>query len=328
MNFPQTRMRRTRMKKFSRDLCRENNISKSNLILPVFVRPGTQGAEEIGSMPGVFRHDSNSLLKICESALNIGIPAVAVFPIVQGSQKSASASSAWDASGLVPTIVRSIKKNFPELGVITDIALDPYTLDGQDGLCNNLGEVDNDATIAALIKQSLCHAEAGTDIIAPSDMMDGRIGEIRKSLEQMRFTNVMILSYAAKYSSSFYGPFREAINSKSSLGISDKHSYQMDPANVSEAMREVALDVSEGADIVMVKPGLPYLDIISKIRDRFDCPVFAYNVSGEYSMIKAAAQNGWLDERKVVMEAMLSFKRAGASGIFTYHALDVAKWLT
>jgi porphobilinogen synthase len=326
-HFPFTRMRRIRMKSFARDLRREHHLTAQDLILPLFVKEGAGKPEPVTSMPGVFRHSVSQLLEVAAEAFHAGIPAVALFPVIGKSKKSLDAKAAWDDKGLVPETIRAIKKKLPELGIITDVALDPYTTHGQDGLIDKAGEILNDATVAALVKQALSHAKAGADIVAPSDMMDGRVGAIREALEGKGFHDTLILAYSAKYASSFYGPFREAVGSKSALGKATKHTYQMDPANSDEALQEIALDLDEGADMVMVKPGLPYLDIIRRARDRFNAPILAYNVSGEYAMIKAAAERGWLDEKQVVLEALMSFKRAGAHGILTYHALDAARWL-
>lgn len=326
-SFPHTRMRRIRMHTFARNLCGETHISAKNLILPMFVMEGLNNSEAISSMPGVQRLTTDKAVALAKEANDLGIPAVALFPVIESKLKSLDAKEAWNTDGLVPRVVRAIKEQLPELGVITDVALDPYTTHGQDGLINEKGDILNDETTAALVKQALCHANAGADIVAPSDMMDGRIGAIRKALELNAFPNTMILAYSAKYASGFYGPFRDAVGSKGALGKSSKHTYQMDPRNTKEAIREIALDIEEGADMVMVKPGLPYLDIIRRASDSFDLPIFAYNVSGEYAMIKAAVERGWLDERSVVLESMASFRRAGASGILTYHALDIAKWL-
>jgi porphobilinogen synthase len=320
-------MRRIRLKGFARDLCRETVLTASDLILPVFILEGKNKAEAIDSMPGVYRFTLDKLLEKAGEAVELGIPALALFPVIGQERKSSDAKAAWDEKGLVPTAIKAIKKQFPTLGVITDIALDPYTSHGQDGLVDKNGEVMNDETVAALVKQALCHAKAGADIVAPSDMMDGRIGAIRESFEERGYQDTLILAYSAKYASSFYGPFRDAIGSKASLGKASKISYQMDPANGDEALREIALDIDEGADMIMIKPGLPYLDIIRRARDKFTTPVFAYNVSGEYAMVKAAAANKWIDEKSVVLETLLSFKRAGAHAILTYHALDAAKWL-
>ena len=326
--FPGTRMRRVRMKNFSRQLCKETLLSPSDLILPVFVIEGKKRQEPIPSMPGIIRMSVDHLAGHVKKAAGLGISAVAIFPVVDEKKKSSDARSAWDPRGLVPTAIQAIKDSAPDLGVITDVALDPYTSHGQDGLIDKTGKVLNDETVDALVKQALCHAKAGADIVAPSDMMDGRVGRIRSAFENAGFTETMILAYSAKFASAYYGPFRDAVGSKKALGHADKRTYQMDVANSDEAMREIALDISEGADMVMVKPGLPYLDIIRQARDEFDVPIFAYNVSGEYSMVKAAAANGWLDERAVVLESLTCLKRAGARGILTYHAMDAAQWLT
>jgi len=326
--FPSTRMRRTRMKEFSRRLCRETILTPDNLIMTVFVLDGKQRKEPIPSMPGIHRLSLDHLKSQIKLASDLGIPAVAVFPVVGDAKKSNDAKGAWDSKGLVPSAIKAIKDTNPNMGVITDVALDPYTSHGQDGLTDRSGNILNDETIEALTKQALCHAHAGADIVAPSDMMDGRIGRIRSALEKAGHKDTMILAYSAKFASSFYGPFRDAVGSKKALGGADKKTYQMDVTNSDEAMREFAIYLSEGADIVMVKPGLPYLDIIRRAHDEFNAPIFAYNVSGEYSMIKAAAANNWLDERAVVLESLLCLRRAGAQGILTYHALDAARWLT
>lgn len=325
--FPATRMRRMRADAFSRSLMREHQLSASDFILPVFVLEGEGREESIASMPGVKRQSIDLLLKTAAEAVALGVPALALFPVVDASRKSLDAAEAWNGDGLVPQTIKTLKAAFPELGVITDIALDPYTSHGQDGLIDETGYVLNDATITALVKQALCHATAGADVVAPSDMMDGRIGEIRKALDEKGFIQTRILAYSAKYASAFYGPFRDAVGSSSNLGKGNKYTYQMDPANSNEALHEVALDISEGADMVMVKPGLPYLDIVRRVKDEFQMPTFVYQVSGEYAMLKAAAQNGWLDEKACVLEALLSMKRAGADGILTYYALDAARWL-
>lgn len=325
--FPVTRMRRMRADAFSRSLMREHQLSASDFILPVFVLEGEGREENIASMPGVKRQSIDLLLKTAAEAVALGVPALALFPVVDASRKSLDAAEAWNVEGLVPQTIKALKAAFPELGVITDIALDPYTSHGQDGLIDETGYVLNDATIAALVKQALCHAVAGADVVAPSDMMDGRIGEIRKALDEKGFIQTRILAYSAKYASAFYGPFRDAVGSSGNLGKGNKYTYQMDPANSNEALHEVALDISEGADMVMVKPGLPYLDIVRRVKDEFQMPTFVYQVSGEYAMLKAAAQNGWLDEKACVLEALLSMKRAGADGILTYYALDAARWL-
>ncbi len=327
MTFPMTRMRRARRQEFSRRLMRENRLHPDDLIYPAFVLDRSSATEPVASMPGVQRQGINVLLQTCERMLELGIPMLALFPVIDRKLKSEQAEAAWDDDGLVPRTVRAIKQRFPELGIMTDVALDPYTSHGQDGIIDEHGYVLNDVTVEALVRQALSHAHAGADVVAPSDMMDGRIGAIREALEADGHVNTLILSYAAKYASAFYGPFRDAVGSAANLGAGGKETYQMDPGNRDEALREVELDLDEGADWVMVKPGLPYLDIISDVKAEFGVPTFAYNVSGEYAMLKAAAANGWLDERNCVLEALLSMKRAGADGILTYHALDAAKWL-
>ena len=327
MSYPSTRMRRMRMASFSRRLQAETVLTASDLIWPVFVLDGEQQQQAVPSMPGVNRVSIDLLLPLAKQAHALGIPALALFPVIPAELKSDTASAAWDNNGLVPRAVAAIKQAVPELGVITDVALDPYTSHGQDGLLDEQGMVDNDSTVEALVKQALCHARAGCDVVAPSDMMDGRIGAIRAALESEGYQQTRILSYAAKYASSFYGPFRDAVGSAANLGGGDKFSYQMDPANSDEALREVALDLDEGADMLMVKPALPYLDIIRRVKQRFGAPTMAYQVSGEYAMLKAAAGHGWLDEKACVLEALLSIKRAGADAILTYFAMDVAQWL-
>jgi porphobilinogen synthase len=327
INFPDTRMRRMRYNDFSRRLMRENHLSVDDLICPMFVTEGSNTREAISSMPGVERLSLDLLLTQAEEIHNLGIPAIALFPVTPASKKSDDAAEAYNPDGLAQRSVRALKKAFPTLGIITDVALDPFTTHGQDGLINQGGYVINDETIAVLVKQALSHAEAGADIVAPSDMMDGRIGAIRTALEAHNYCNTLILAYSAKYASSFYGPFRDAVGSASNLGKSNKYSYQMDPANSDEALREIQLDLQEGADMVMVKPGMPYLDIIRRVKEQFGTPTFAYQVSGEYAMIKAAALNGWLDEKPVVLESLLAFKRAGCDGILTYYAKSVAEWL-
>ena len=316
-----------RRDEFSRRLMRETVLTTDDLIQPVFVLEGVRRTEPVASMPGVERVSLDLLLKQAEQLLKLGVPAIALFPVIPPDKKSASAKAAWNAQGLMPQAVRSLKKNFPELGVITDVALDPYTSHGQDGLVDASGYVLNDETIAALVKQALCHAEAGADIVAPSDMMDGRIGAIRDAFEAGGHVHTRILAYSAKYASSFYGPFRDAVGSAANLAGGNKYSYQMDVANSDEALREVALDLEEGADMVMIKPGLPYLDIVRRVKDRFGVPTFVYQVSGEYAMLMAAAQNGWLDERAVAMESLICIKRAGADAILTYFAARAARWL-
>lgn len=325
--FLAMRPRRMRRDDFSRRLMREHRLSVDDLIYPVFVLSGEKRVEDVASMPGVQRQSIDVLLKTAQQCVQLGIPAIALFPVVEAEFKSLDAQEAFNPVGLVPTAVRALKQAYPDLGVITDIALDSYTTHGQDGLIDDQGYVLNDETVAVLIRQALCHAEAGVDIVAPSDMMDGRIGAIRDALEESGFIHTRILAYSAKYASSFYGPFRDAVGSAANLGGGNKYTYQMDPANSDEALREVALDIEEGADMVMVKPGMPYLDIVRRVKQEFGLPTFAYHVSGEYAMLKAAAQNGWLNEQACVMEAMLSFKRAGADAILTYYAMDIARWL-
>jgi porphobilinogen synthase len=325
--FPSTRPRRMRRDDFSRRLMRENLLTASDLIYPVFVLDGENLVESVASMPGVLRQSIDVLLKTAEECVKLGIPALALFPVIDQSLKSLDAAEACNPKGLVPRTVKAIKAAFPDLGIITDIALDPYTSHGQDGLIDDSGYVLNDETVAVLVRQALCHAEAGADVVAPSDMMDGRIGAVRQALEFDGHIHTRILAYSAKYASAFYGPFRDAVGSAANLGKGNKYTYQMDPANSDEALKEVALDLEEGADMVMVKPGMPYLDIVRRVKQEFGVPTFAYHVSGEYAMLKAAAQNGWLDEKSCVLEAMLSFKRAGADGVLTYSALDIARWL-
>ena len=326
-NYPRRRMRRNRRDDFSRRLVRENVLTANDLIYPVFVIEGSNRTEPVASMPGVERVTLDRLMPVAERCLELGVPAMALFPVIDPSRKSLGAEEAFNPDGLAPQTVAALKKRFPELGVITDIALDPYTSHGQDGLIDDTGYVLNDETIAVLVRQAECHAAAGVDIVAPSDMMDGRIGAIRAHLDGAGHERVRILAYAAKFASAFYGPFRDAVGSAGNLGKGNKFTYQVDPANGDEAVREVALDLEEGADMVMVKPGLPYLDIIRRVKDEFRVPTFAYQVSGEYAMLKAAGGNGWIDERQCALEALLSFKRAGADGILTYFALDAARWL-
>ncbi|WP_434513630.1 porphobilinogen synthase [Dechloromonas sp. ARDL1] len=325
--FPGNRMRRMRRDDFSRRLMRESVLTANDFIYPVFVLEGEGRVEKVASMPGVERQSLDVLLKTAERAAKLGIPALAVFPVVDGSLKSLGAEEAYNPQGLVPRVVQALKREFPDLGVITDVALDPYTSHGQDGLIDEAGYVLNDETLDVLAKQALCHAQAGADVVAPSDMMDGRIGRIRTDLEAAGQIYTRILAYSAKYASSFYGPFRDAVGSAGNLGKGNKYTYQMDPANSDEALREVALDLEEGADMVMVKPGMPYLDIVRRVKDEFKVPTYAYQVSGEYAMLKAAAQNGWLNEEACVLESLLAFKRAGADGILTYFALDAAEYL-
>lgn len=319
------RPRRMRQDEFSRKLMRENNLSVSHLIYPMFVIDGDKIRQDVSSMPGIQRLSIDQLLKDAKECFDLGIPAIALFPVIEDSLKSDNAEECFNELGLIPKAVNELKKSIPKLGVITDIALDPYTSHGQDGLIDKDGNILNDKTVDLLVKQALCHAKAGADVVAPSDMMDGRVGKIRQALEKNNFINTKILSYSAKYASSFYGPFREAVGSSSKLGSSSKETYQMDPANSDEALYEVKLDLDEGADMVMVKPGMPYLDIVYRVKQAFEKPTFVYHVSGEYSMIKAASQNGWLDEQKIVLESLISFRRAGADAIITYFALDVAR---
>lgn len=326
--FPNTRPRRMRRDDFSRRLMQENVLTVNDLIQPMFVIEGEGQREEIASMPGVFRMSIDNIVNEARLLADLGVPALALFPNVDRSKRSNDAEEAYNPAGLLPQTLRAIKQAVPEIGIITDIALDPYTLHGQDGFTDSVGHILNERTVEALVKQALCHAEAGADIVAPSDMMDGRIGAIRDALEANHFIHTRILSYAAKYASSFYGPFRDAVGSKALLGNADKRTYQMDPANRLEALREVAMDIAEGADMFMIKPGMPYLDIIREVKDKFGLPTFAYQVSGEYAMLKAAGLNGWIDEKACVMEALMSFKRAGADGILTYYAKEAAIWLT
>ncbi len=327
IQFPYSRLRRMRADDFSRRLMRENHVTTDDLIYPMFILEGEQQREEVASMPGVFRVSIDLLLKEAAELVSLGVPAIALFPVTPLEKKSLDAKEAWNEDGLAQRAVRALKKAHPELGVITDVALDPFTTHGQDGVIDDHGYVLNDITVEALTRQALSHAEAGADIVAPSDMMDGRIGVIRQALEAENFINTRVLAYAAKYASSFYGPFRDAVGSASNLAGGNKYTYQMDPANSDEAIREVALDLAEGADMVMVKPGMPYLDIVRRVKVEFAVPTFVYQVSGEYAMLKAASMNGWLDEREVVMESLLACKRAGADGILTYYAKQVASWL-
>ena len=325
--YPAARPRRMRRDPFSRAMMRENTITAADLIYPVFVLEGQNQRQQVASMPGVERVSLDLLLEVAEECVSLGIPAMALFPLVDQSVKTYDGIEATNPDGLVPRVVRELKKNFPELGVISDIALDPYTTHGQDGLPDENGYIVNEKTIEMLVKQALTHAEAGVDIVAPSDMMDGRIGAIRQAFEAQGHIHTRIMAYSAKYASAFYGPFRDAVGSSANLGKADKNTYQMDPANSDEALREVALDLAEGADMVMVKPGMPYLDVVRRVKDEFKVPTFAYQVSGEYAMLKAAALNGWLDHDKVMMESMMAFKRAGADGVLTYFALDIARKL-
>ena len=326
MSFPMSRPRRMRADDFSRRLQREHRLTVDDLILPVFVHE-LSGTAAVASMPGVERLSIEALLVKAEQAAQAGIPAMVLFPVTAPEAKSLDALAAYDENGLAQRAIRAIKSRFPELGVITDVALDPYTSHGQDGLVDADGYVVNDETVAVLVAQALSHAHAGADVVAPSDMMDGRIGAIRDALEDQGFANTRIMAYSAKYASAFYGPFRDAVGSAGALGKGNKFSYQMDPANADEALREVALDIEEGADMVMVKPGLPYLDVVRRVKERFGMPTFAYQVSGEYAMLKAAALNGWLDERACVLESLLAFRRAGADGVLSYFALDAARYL-
>jgi porphobilinogen synthase len=325
--YPQSRMRRMRRDAFSRDLMREHILTPADFIYPVFVLEGSNKAEDVKSMPGVQRKTLDLLLKDAEQCVKLGIPVMAIFPVIDTPLKSLDAREAYNPKGLVPRVVAALKKNFPGLGVMTDVALDPYTTHGQDGLIDDSGYVLNDETVVVLAKQAQCHAAAGADIVAPSDMMDGRIGAVRAALDANNHIYTRIMAYSAKYASSFYGPFRDAVGSSGNLGKGNKYTYQMDPANSDEALWEVGLDLQEGADMVMVKPGMPYLDIVRRVKDEFKAPTFVYQVSGEYAMLKAAAQNGWLNEEACVLEALLAFKRAGADGILTYFALDAARWL-
>ncbi|MBS0586698.1 MAG: porphobilinogen synthase [Proteobacteria bacterium] len=325
--FPQKRMRRMRHDEFSRRLMQESHLHVDDLIYPVFVLNGKNRSENVQSMPGVVRQSLDLLLVQAENCLRLGIPALAIFPVIDDELKNLTASEAYNPEGLVPRVVRQLKQNFPELGVITDIALDPYTSHGQDGLIDEQGYVLNDETMSVLCQQALVHAQAGADVVAPSDMMDGRIAAIRSSLDSQQFIHTRILAYSAKYASSFYGPFRDAVGSAANLGTGNKYTYQMDPANSDEALWEVGLDLNEGADMVMIKPGMPYLDIVRRVKDQYKAPTFVYQVSGEYAMLKAAAINGWLNEEACVLESLLSFKRAGADGILTYYAVEAAKWL-
>ena len=325
--FPQRRPRRMRRDDFSRRMMRETRLAAADFIYPVFVLDGASRNEPVPSMPGIARKSLDGLMRDAEQCVALGIPAIALFPVIDGPQKSDDAAEAWNADGLVPRAVRSLKQRFPALGVITDVALDPYTRNGQDGLTDAAGYVMNDETVAALARQALCHADAGADFVAPSDMMDGRIGRLRQALDGRGRIHTRILAYSAKYASSFYGPFRDAVGSAGALAGGDKYTYQMDPANSDEALWETWLDIAEGADMVMVKPGLPYLDIVRRVKDTFGIPTAVYQVSGEYAMLKAGVQAGWLDERACVLEILTGMKRAGADSILTYYALDAARWL-
>ncbi len=326
-SFPHARMRRMRKDDFSRRLMRENILTVNDFIYPVFVIEGDNKSEAVKSMPGISRLSIDLLVKEAREVADLGIPMMVIFPVVGADKKSESAKEAYNPEGLAQRAISAIKTAVPELGVMTDVALDPYTSHGQDGLMNAEGYIINDETTEVLVKQAVSHADAGADVVGPSDMMDGRIGAIRAALEKAGHINTRILAYSAKYASSFYGPFRDAVGSAGNLGSSNKYSYQQDPANSDEALYEVALDLQEGADMVMIKPGMPYLDIVRRVKDEFKAPTYVYQVSGEYAMIKAAAQNGWLDEKEVAMEALISMKRAGADGILTYFSKDAARWL-
>ncbi len=325
--FPSGRPRRLRRDRFTRNLVRENAVSAHDLIYPVFVTEGQGQRYPVASMPGVERLSLDLLLPVAEQCVQLGIPVLALFPVIDGSLKTPDGVEACNPQGLVPRVVRELKKRFPELGIMTDVALDPYTSHGQDGLLDETGYILNEATVAMLVRQASAQAAAGVDIVAPSDMMDGRIGAIRQALEAGGHIHTRIMAYSAKYASAFYGPFRDAVGSAGNLGKADKKVYQMDPGNSDEALKEVAMDIAEGADMVMVKPGMPYLDVVRRVKDEFRVPTFAYQVSGEYAMLKAAAANGWLDHDAVMMESLLAFKRAGADGVLTYFALDVARQL-
>ncbi len=325
LNFPAHRPRRMRRDDWSRRLMQENSVSANDLIYPVFLLEGQGKSEAVASMPSVNRVSLDLLFGVAEECVALGIPVMALFPVIDASLKTPDGKEAFNPNGLIPTAVCELKKRFPNLGIMTDVALDPYTSHGQDGVLDEQGRILNDETTAILVQQAVAQAQAGVDIVAPSDMMDGRIGKIREALEQKNLIHTRIMAYSAKYASAFYGPFRDAVGSAKNLGKADKKTYQMDCANTDEALREVALDISEGADMVMVKPGMPYLDIVRRVRDEFDYPTYAYQVSGEYAMLKAAAQNGWLDHDAVMMESLLAFKRAGANGILTYFALEAAR---
>ena len=325
LHFPNHRPRRMRRDDWSRRLMQENSVSASDLIYPVFLLEGAGKSEAVASMPGVNRLSLDLLMPVAQECVDLGIPVLALFPVIDASLKTPDGKEAFNPNGLIPNAVRELKKHFPNLGIMTDVALDPYTSHGQDGVLDEQGRILNDETTAILVKQAIAQAQAGVDIVAPSDMMDGRIGKIRDALETNNLIHTRIMAYSAKYASAFYGPFRDAVGSAKNLGKADKKTYQMDCANSDEALREVALDISEGADMVMVKPGMPYLDIVRRVREAFDYPTYAYQVSGEYAMIKAAAQNGWLDHDAVMMESLLAFKRAGADGVLTYFALEAAR---
>ena len=325
--YPLSRPRRLRRTDYSRRLVREHQLTADDLIYPVFVLDGKNQRQAVGSMPGVERLSLDLLMPVAEDCVKLGIPVMALFPVIDSSLKDPYGNEALNPEGLVPTVVRALKKNFPELGIMTDVALDPFTSHGQDGWLDDEGYILNDLTLAQLVKQAMVQADAGVDMVAPSDMMDGRIGAIRQALENKGHVHTQIMAYSAKYASSFYGPFRDAVGSAANLGKGNKKTYQMDPGNTNEALREVALDIAEGADMVMVKPGMPYLDVVRRVKDEFGVPTFAYQVSGEYAMLKAAAQNGWLDHDGVMMESLLAFKRAGADGVLTYFARDAARLL-
>ena len=325
--FPSVRMRRMRHDEFSRRLMREHVLTTNDLIYPVFVMEGSGKTQPVPSMPGVVRHTLDQLLPVAEECLRLGVPVMALFPVIEPGLKTPDGREAMNTDGLIPRVVSALKKRFPELGIMTDVALDPYTSHGQDGVIDDSGYILNDATLAILEKQALTQAQSGVDIVAPSDMMDGRIGRIRAALDAGQWIHTRIMAYSAKYASAYYGPFRDAVGSATNLGKGNKFTYQMDPANSDEALREVALDLDEGADMVMVKPGMPYLDIVRRVKDEFKAPTFVYQVSGEYAMLKAASANGWLDEKRCALEALLAFKRAGADGVLTYFALDAARWL-
>ncbi len=326
-SYPGTRLRRMRRDDFSRRLMRETQLTVDALIYPMFVIEGRKVRQPVASMPGIERVSVDELVRECETLVRLKVPAIALFPVTPVEKKSLDAREAWNPDGIAQQAVRAVKREFPQLGVITDVALDPFTTHGQDGLIDEHGYVQNDLTVETLVRQARSHADAGADVVAPSDMMDGRIGAIRAAFEAAGLVHTRILAYAAKYASSFYGPFRDAVGSSGQLGGGGKHTYQMDPANSDEALREVALDIAEGADMVMIKPGLPYLDIVRRVKDRFGMPTFVYQVSGEYSMIMAAAGNGWIDERSIALETLVSMKRAGADGILTYFAKRAAEWL-
>lgn len=325
--YPAYRLRRMRRDDWSRRLIQENRLSPDDLIYPVFLLPGKNQTQTVASMPGIERMSLDRLFSVAEECVALGVPVMALFPVIEASLKTIDGVEAFNPNGLVPNAVTELKKRFPNLGIMTDVALDPYTSHGQDGILDQNNRILNDETVAVLVKQALCHAHAGVDIVAPSDMMDGRIGQIRAALENNQFIHTRIMAYSAKYASSFYGPFRDAVGSATNLGKADKKNYQMDPANSDEAIREVGLDISEGADMVMIKPGMPYLDIVHRIKDAFGYPTYVYQVSGEYAMLKAAANNGWLDHDAVMMESLIAFKRAGADGILSYFALEASRLL-